>query len=160
MIESLSGGDVSRIDPRRGNQIIVGAEELIAMVASWTQRDDRVLAAGVCGSHARCEARPDSDIDFCIVCSDPSALLVDLSWIYEFGSDARVAGPVEDYNLVQSIRVFYGATEAEFGVTDQAWMELPIDLETARVINHGLKILHDPAGRLEEAVVYAASMFQ
>ena len=61
---------------------------------------------------------------------------------------------------MQSIRVLYGATEAEFGVTDQAWMELPIDRETARVISHGLKILYDPAGRLEKAVAYATSMLQ
>lgn len=128
------------------------------MVASWAQHDDRVLAAGVCGSHARDEARPDSDIDFCIVCSDPRPLLEDRSWIHEFGSNARVAGPVEDYKLVRSIRVLYGPTEAEFGVTDQAWMELPIDRETARVINNGLKILYDPAGSLEKAVAYAASM--
>ncbi len=138
----------------------MGAEELITKVASWAQHDDRVVAAGVCGSHARGEARPDSDVDFCIVCSDPSSLLEDRSWLYIFGSNARVAGPVEDYNLVQSIRVFYGATEAEFGVTDQAWMKLPIDRGTADVMNDGLRILYDPEGRLEKAVAYAASMLR
>lgn len=136
------------------------ADELINKVATWAQSDDRVIAAGVCGSHARGEARPDSDIDFCLVCSDTGALLEERSWIKNFGSDARVAGPVEDYNLVQSIRVFYGATEAEFGVTAEAWMELPIDRSTARVINDGLRILYDPEGRLQEAVAYSASILQ
>jgi hypothetical protein len=86
--------------------------------------------------------------------------LEDRTWITDFGSDARVAGEVEDYNLVQSIRVFYGATEAEFGVTDQAWMELPIDDETAAVMNDGLRILYDPEGRLGQAVTCAASLSQ
>ena len=134
------------------------ADELIAKVASWSRRDDRVLAAGICGSYARGEARPDSDIDFCILTADPDALLEDHSWIYCFGSDARVAELVEDYNLVQSIRVFYGVTEAEFGVTDQAWMQLPIDRGTAGVMNDGLRILYDPEGHLERAVAYAASI--
>ena len=133
-------------------------KELIARVSKWAQRDDRVIAAAVCGSHARGEARPDSDIDFCLLTTDPASLLDDRSWIFEFGADARIAGPVEDYNLVQSIRVFYGMTEAEFGVTDEAWAKLPIDLETAGVINNGLQILYDPEGRLERAAAYAASI--
>ncbi len=134
------------------------ADELIARVAGWSERDDRVIAAGVCGSHARGEARPDSDIDFCILAAEPLSLLEDRAWIHDLGSNARVAGPVEDYKLVQSIRVFYGATEAEFGVTDEAWMQLPIDRETAGVMNDGLRILYDPEGRLQTAAAYARSM--
>ena len=136
------------------------ASELITRFTDWAQRDDRIIAAGICGSHARGQARADSDIDFCILTANPDSLLTDRSWITELGSDARAAGAVEHYNLVQSIRVFYGETEAEFGVTDQAWMELPIDRETAGVMNDGLWILYDPAGRLEKAAAYAASLSQ
>ena len=134
------------------------AYELIAKVADWSQRDHRVTAAAVCGSYAREQARPDSDVDFCIVTADTSSLLKDRSWITDLGLNARVAEAVEDYKLVQSVRVFYGVTEAEFGITDQAWMELPIDSETAAVMNDGLRILYDPAGRLERAAAYAASL--
>ena len=136
----------------------MGADELIATVAVWSERDDRVVAAGVCGSHARGEAGPDSDIDFCILTADPLFLLEDRAWIYHLGSNARVVGRVQDYKLVQSIRVFYGTTEAEFGVTDQAWMQLPIDRETAGVMNDGLWILYDPEGRLQTAAAFARSM--
>ena len=136
------------------------SEELIAKVADWSQRDDRVIASGVCGSHARGEATPDSDIDFCILTSDPDSLLSDRSWIAEFGPGARIDEAVEDYNLVQSIRVYYGETEAEFGITDQAWIEPPIDHETAGVMNDGLRILYDSSGRLEQAVAIAASFNQ
>jgi hypothetical protein len=87
-------------------------------------------------------------------------LVDDRSWIFGFGADARVAGPVEDYNLVQSIRVFYGSMEAEFGIAGENWMRLPIDRETAGVINNGMKILYDPEGSLAKAVASAAKMFQ
>lgn len=133
-------------------------DKLISKVAVWAQCDDRVVAAGLCGSHARGEARPDSDIDFVILTPDPASLLDDRSWIAGFSTDARVAGPAEDYNLVQSIRVFYGATEVEFGVTDQAWMQPPIDHGTASIINNGLRILYDPDGRLREAVASSKSI--
>jgi hypothetical protein len=133
------------------------AYELIAKVADWSQRDHRVIAAGVCGSYARGEARPDSDVDFCVLTDNPRSLLDDRSWIQGFGADARIVGPVEDYNLVQSIRVFYGSTEAEFGVTDEAWARPPIDKETAGVINDGLQIIHDPDGVLAAAVAAAAN---
>ena len=136
------------------------AHELIEKVADWSRRDDRVIAAGVCGSYARGEGRPDSDVDFCIVTPEPGLLLQDRSWICSFGTDARFAGAVEDYNLIQSIRVFYGATEAEFGVTDEAWMQLPLDRETAGVINHGFQVLYDPDGCLAKAVDFAAKMFR
>jgi hypothetical protein len=131
---------------------------LIAKVADWSQRDHRVLAAAVCGSYARAEARPDSDVDFCILTRSPRSLLDDRAWIQDFSDDARVAGPVEDYKLVQSIRVFYGPTEAEFGVTDEAWIRPPIDRETAGVINDGLQILYDPKGRLADAAALASAI--
>jgi len=138
----------------------VDAYELISKVADWSRRDDRVVAAAVCGSYARGDARPDSDVDLCIVTPEPERLLDDRSWIHGFGAGARIAGPVEDYNLVQAIRVFYGSMEAEFGVTEEAWMRLPIDRETAGVINDGLRILYDPDGCLENAVAFAAKMFR
>jgi hypothetical protein len=124
--------------------------ELMEAVTEW--------ARGLCGSYGRGNPNRDSDIDFCILCQDPSSLLKDRSWIYEFGCEARVAGPVEDYKLVQSIRVSYGTTEAEFGVTGQAWARPPLDRETAGVIRDGLRILYDPDRRLADAAAYAAKM--
>ena len=131
-------------------------DELIGNTRRWSEQDDRVIALGLCGSYARGEQRSDSDIDFCILTSDPRTLLEDLSWITGLSGDARIAGPIEDYKLVQAVRVFFGSTEAEFGVTDEAWATPPIDPETAGVINDGLKVLYDPDGKLERAIVDAA----
>ncbi len=133
-------------------------DELIRNACRWSEQEVRVIALGLCGSYARGEQRSDSDIDFCILTPEPEALLEDLSWVTELGCDARIIGPVEDYKLVQSVRVRYGPTEAEFGVTDEAWATPPIDPETAGVINDGLRILLDPDGKLERARVFAEKL--
>ena len=70
----------------------------------------------------------------------------------------KAGGNVEDYGLVQAIRVFYGSLEVEFGITAEAWAQIPIDEGTAGVINDGLWILYDPEGRLAAAKVFAAKM--
>lgn len=134
------------------------ADELIARVTAWSRADRRVTAAGLCGSHARGDARPDSDVDFCILTPNPRLLLDDRDWIYSFDDGARIDENVEDYNLVQSLRAYFGVTEAEFGITDEGWAKAPIDPDTAAVINDGLKILYDPQGRLASAIAYAAGL--
>ena len=131
-------------------------DRLIERVLGWSKRDDRITAFGLCGSYARGDQGPDSDIDICLLTPQPTTLLEDLSWVTELGRDARIVGPIEDYQLVQSVRVFYGPTEVEFGVTDEAWAKPPIDSGTAGVIKDGLKILYDPAGRLQAACIDAA----
>lgn len=134
------------------------AEQLIDNVVAWSRHDKRVLAVALCGSWARGEQRPDSDIDVCILCSEPASLLENRDWIDAVGSGARIAGPVEDYKLVQSLRVFYGETEIEFGITDVEWAKPPIDDETADVIGDGLTILYDPQGLLQAAVAYCTGL--
>ena len=135
----------------------MNAQQLIDNMVAWSRDDQRVLAFGLCGSYARGEQRPDSDIDACILTFEPATLLENRDWVYVIGSSAHVVGPVEDYNLVQALRVFYGEIEVEFGVTDAAWATPPIDDGTAAVIRDGLKILYDPEGRLQAAADYCAS---
>ncbi len=133
------------------------AEALITTVATWAQRDDRIVAAALCGSYARGEAKSGSDIDFCIVCRDPDSLLNDHSWLDLLAVGARVSGAVENYGLVRSLRIFYGELEAEFGIAGVAWMDIPVDPGTARVMTDGLRILYDPEGRLQTAVASTTS---
>lgn len=135
----------------------VNAQQLIDNLVAWSRVDQRVLALGLCGSYARGDQRPDSDIDVCILTNEQATLLEDRGWMSRIGSNPRIAGPVEDYKLVQALRVFYSETEVELGITDAAWATPPIDDGTAAVINDGLKILYDPDGRLQAAVEYCAS---
>ena len=135
----------------------MNADELIATFTDWARHDPRVIAAALCGSYARGEAGPDSDVDLCIIARDPRVLLKERDWINAMGSGARVAGPIEDYGLMQSLRVRYGTTEAEFGVTDPSWIRSPLDAGSAAVINNGFRILFDPDQQLANAAIEAAA---
>lgn len=126
-------------------------DHLIRAVAEWAKLEDRIAAAAICGSHARGTATAESDIDVCLICSQPERLLGDLSWVAQFGN-GRI-GPREDYGLTQSVRVHYEhGLEVEFGIAGTKWMELPLDPGTARVFRDGLKVLFDPDGQLDRAI--------
>src|SRR5512146_253275 len=129
----------------------MGPEHLIAAVAAWSARQQAILAACVCGSHARGTARADSDVDLVLVCTARERLLSDTSWTEDFGRVRSVA--FESYGLVESVRVAYDkGPEVEFGLTTVAWITLPVDAGTAGVMRGGLRILYDPSGRLAQAV--------
>jgi len=79
--------------------------DLISVVLRWAELREDVLGLAVVGSHARGDARPDSDVDVVLVCREPSRLLVDTAWVYAFGEAHEVRR--EDWGLVQSVRVVY-----------------------------------------------------
>ena len=132
------------------------SESLIAAVAKWAENDSRIVAASLCGSHALGEARPDSDIDLVLVALEPTLLLDNRDWLNNFGTPDIVAD--EDWGLVQSIRVFYGELEVEFGITGLKWVNPPIDRGTAQVMRSPMRILYDPESRMSKAVAEARSI--
>jgi hypothetical protein len=90
-------------------------------------------------------------VDLVIQCARPARYLGDLTWISEFGVAREVA--VEDYGLVQSVRVFYaGGPEVEYGITSSEWETLPLDEGTITVLRDGVKVLLDRDGALTRAV--------
>ncbi|HYP23308.1 MAG TPA: nucleotidyltransferase domain-containing protein [Actinomycetota bacterium] len=110
-------------------------------------RPDAVGAALV-GSHARGQARADSDVDLMIVTTSPGGYLSDTSWTRAFGETESVE--VEEWGAVTSVRVRYvmGA-EVEFGITTPEWTKTsPIDPGTKRVVQAGFRILLDRDGSL------------
>jgi hypothetical protein len=118
-------------------------ESLKAALEEWGCDDDRVLAIGLVGSHARGTARPDSDVDVIVVCKQPYDLLAEDLWLERFGTLRRTE--LEDYRLVQSRRCWYAqGLEIEFGVTSVRWCTPPIDQATAAVIKAGLAPVYDP----------------
>jgi predicted nucleotidyltransferase len=132
----------------------VGIPLLLQQVTKWAEDHDNVRALVLVGSHARGEARPDSDIDLVIICSDPAGFLDDVNWINHFGTAREHS--IEDWGLVQSVRTFYGdGTEIEFGITSQEWAGLPVDPGTERVVVEGARIILDKDGaatRLLDAI--------
>lgn len=126
-------------------------ETMLDSLTTWAARDDRVLALALVGSHARGEARPDSDLDLIVISGVPDDLLGDPSWTAVFGAVESSAH--EDYGLVTSVRVRYeGGEEVEFGITTPEWTALPLDPGTRRVLEDGARVLYDEEGLLTRAI--------
>lgn len=117
-------------------------DKCIREVTLWAQSCSSILALALVGSHARHEARPDSDIDFVLICDDTSYLLDDFSWIERFGEVK--SHKVEDWGVVTSLRVVYvDGQEAEFGIAPRKWADVPLDEWTYQVVADGMMILED-----------------
>lgn len=123
-------------------------EAFIEQFARWAQVQPAVAAAGLVGSWARGDARPDSDVDAMIFTPNPGLFLDDWGWLAEFGVVKSAAR--EDWGVVQSVRVFYeDGPEVEFGLTTPAWAAIdPVDAGTREVASAGLMVLYDPDGVL------------
>lgn len=126
-------------------------DELVKAVTSWAENRIDIVSIALVGSHARGNARADSDVDLVIQCARPARYLEDLSWVSEFGVGEDVS--VEDYGLVQSVRVFYArGPEVEYGITSSEWVTLPLDEGTITVLRNGVLVLLDRDGALTRAV--------
>jgi predicted nucleotidyltransferase len=124
-------------------------------VTDWAIHQPTLSGVALVGSHARGEARPDSDIDLVLLCTPPNAFLDDISWVRLFGEVATCQ--TEEWGRVTSLRVSYrNGLEVEFGLTTPAWTRFPIDAGTRQVVSNGMRILLDKEGtlgRLLEAVL-------
>ncbi|MEM1262757.1 MAG: aminoglycoside 6-adenylyltransferase [Pseudomonadota bacterium] len=135
------------------NQRMESPDEFIARIAAFARDDERIVAAALCGSHASGTARQNSDIDIVLIATDPASLLGDWSWLETFGAPS-VEG-IEDYGLVQSVRVYFGSVEIEFGVTGLDWVRIPVDAGTAKLMREPIRILYDSGEQLERAIAAA-----
>lgn len=116
-------------------------------VTEWAIHQPTLSGVALVGSHARGEARPDSDIDLVLLCTHPNAFLKDTLWVRLFGE--VMACQTEEWGRVTSLRVSYrNGLEAEFGLTTPTWARFPIDAGTRQVVSNGVRILLDKEGAL------------
>jgi len=124
-------------------------ESFLKSVIDWAVDQPNIQALALVGSQARGTAREDSDIDLVIIANDPFIYLRDTGWIAHFGVPLRQQ--VEDYGLVQSLRVWYQSDlEVEYGLTDARWAALPLDEGTRRVVKDGMRVLFERRGILSQ----------
>jgi predicted nucleotidyltransferase len=110
-------------------------------LAAWAATRADIHAVYLVGSHARGQARPDSDIDLVLLCEQPQAYLQDTTWLDRFGKP--VSQQVEDYGRFTSLRVWYaGGREVEFGLTAPDWITEPLEGGTAEVIAGGVRVIY------------------
>jgi formylglycine-generating enzyme required for sulfatase activity/predicted nucleotidyltransferase len=113
----------------------------LSNIQTWAQRQPRVGAVLLVGSHARGTAGPDSDVDLVLLLDDPQVFLADTGWVHSFGEPVRQQ--VEQWGKVTSLRVWYAdGREVEYGLTGLDWGSDPTDEGDMRVIRDGIRILY------------------
>lgn len=60
-------------------------ENFFQEIQQWAKNEDNIRAAGLAGSYARGNTKPDSDIDLVILCDDYQVFLENQSWVSQFG---------------------------------------------------------------------------
>jgi len=91
-----------------------------------------------------------SDIDIVLVSPTPESLLEDRNWLNSLGDPAVVGD--EDWELVQSILIFFRMLEVEFGIAGLDWVRPPIDSGTAAVMRQPMRLLYDPESLIAIAI--------
>lgn len=118
-------------------------DELSNLISLWVENKPDIFGIALVGSHARNEARVDSDIDLTILCKEPNVYLNNVSWLNYFGKVK--AYKFENWGKVTSVRVFYEPNiEVEFGLTTVEWATIPLDIGTKKVVSDGVKIIFAP----------------
>ena len=123
-------------------------ERLLAAVMDWAGNRHDITGIALVGSHARGQARPDSDVDLVLLTTEPAGLLEDAPWVKTFGKVASLG--TEHWGNVTSLRVWYErGPEVEFGISTPDWAALPPDPGAARVVRDGMTVLLDRHGALK-----------
>jgi len=137
---------------------IADAGKLTAMMQAFVRENDDFRAMGVCGSWARGNARPDSDLDILIIARDPDRLRRRQEWIGELkfrDADFRyLSHKTARYGAVWSAHIqLEPAAEVELGLAGESWASTsPIDSGTRHIVNDAFKIVVDKDGRLERLI--------
>lgn len=117
-------------------------DAFLSKLTHWARSQPGIRSVVLVGSHARGQARPDSDVDLVLLTPQPRAFLDDKGWVAQFGRVKSLKK--EDWGKVTSLRVFYeNGLEVEFGFATPDWASLPLDEGTLQVISGGMKILVD-----------------
>jgi uncharacterized protein len=89
-------------------------EQFLRELAEWASAREDILAVALIGSHARGEARKDSDVDLILLVENPEKYFTDEDWSAQFGTIRRRR--TEPYGRITSLRVWYGdGREVEYG---------------------------------------------
>jgi uncharacterized protein len=122
--------------------------ELLERATAWARRRPDIRGLALVGSWARGSARADSDVDLVVLTTGPDRYLDDDAWPADLGA-TRVLGTRAWGRLTERRLLLEGGLEVEVGLTEPAWAATdPVDPGTRRVVTDGMRILHDPDGRL------------
>jgi len=108
----------------------------------WASAQPDIQAIALVGSYARNEADETSDLDLVLITDKTNNYIEKKDWTKQFGMITKQN--VENYGILTSIKTYYSNDcEVEYGITDQRWSAVPLDIGTKRVISDGMKILFE-----------------
>jgi uncharacterized protein len=122
-------------------------------VCDWARGRTDVVAVALVGSHARGAARPDSDVDFVVVTTEPEFYRA-AAWpaqiVWPSGGSVRPAWADAAYGALWARHLeLTDGTRVEVGFAAPAWARVrPVDAGTAAVVRGGCEVLWDPSGLL------------
>jgi uncharacterized protein len=123
-------------------------ERVLERAVAWARQQPDIRGLALVGSWARGTARADSDVDLVVLTSHPDRYLADDDWTAALG-DAEVLRTQAWGVLTERRLLLEGGLEVEVGITGPTWATTdPVDPGTRLVVTDGLRILHDPDGRL------------
>jgi predicted nucleotidyltransferase len=115
-------------------------KQFLNEVTQWASAQADIQALALVGSYARNTATETSDVDLVLITNKPDRYLHKLEWIESFGKIKKCQ--LEDYGLLTSVRVWYNdGREIEYGITDERWAAVPLDVGSRKVIADGMQVL-------------------
>lgn len=120
------------------------AEAAIGGITAWAQVQADVRGLALVGSYAYGRPRMASDVDIVLVAADKERHVRGLEWARSVDQRPRLIrcqdwGPLTE----RRVRLSSGLV-VELGVVTAAWLSVPLDPGTARVLRDGCRVLHDP----------------
>src|SRR3954469_1894345 len=128
----------------------VATGALLDRLTNWAAEQPDVHGLALVGSHARGQARPDSDLDLVLITEDGERYVLRDDWAPGRVVATRRLGVVTERRIALP-----SGLELDVAIAPPAWAETKrVDGGTRRVVSDGMRILHDPRGRL--AALHAA----
>ncbi len=126
----------------------MNVDAFLKMFTSCARGQADIEGVALVGSHARGTATKDSDVDLMILSSNYRGYFGDKEWLSLFGVVQNCE--TEMWGCVETLRVTYETgREIEYNFCAPSWADIPIDAGTQCVVSAGMKILFDPALKLE-----------
>jgi hypothetical protein len=119
---------------------------VVTAFTAWAAEQPDIHGLALVGSHARGKAGPDSDIDLVLITEDVERYVLRADWAAPFGTivATRRWGVVTERRIAMP-----SGLELDVAIAPPAWAETKrVDGGTRRVVRGGMRILHDPRGRL------------
>ncbi len=132
-------------------------EFTVSLFKNATQNHPEIIASALIGSRARGTEREDSDYDLIILTDNVDVFFNDNRWAKRFHRWRE--SKTEESPQSKTLRSFYKNGDVfEFNFVPSSWAQTaPLKEETRRIVEDGMKILHDPNGILEKLQKTVAS---